>query len=206
METEKNTTTGSTATGATGAAVDNSTAGSTATTAAATDNPTAGSAATTAAATGSTDTTTAGSAAAKKMYDETYVKNLKEQNEAELKKAVEEALKLATMSSEQKAQYEADKKAQSISEREKQLARRELAADTKTLLTESSLPVHLADLVMGEDIESTKNNIAALKSVLDAQVQAAVSERLKGKTPLTGTGVSGEDELSSLAAEIDKFL
>lgn len=159
---------------------------------------------------------TAPSGEEKKVYDEKYIEELKAQMEAEKAAAVEaakkeltdkaaEEAKLSGMSEEEKAEYEAGKKEQNLADREAALALRELKAETKTLLAEQGLPVDTMDSVLGKDLETTKQNIANFKKILDNTVNEQVTARLKGKTPERGTGADNAD-MADVATEFGSYL
>lgn len=152
----------------------------------------------------------------KKTYDEAYIAELTAKMEAEKAKAVEDAkkeltdkaaedAKLSGMSEEEKAAYEASKKEQSLADREAAVTLRELQAETKALLAEQGLPLKALDNVIGKDLETTKQNIANLKEIVDATVQEQVTARLKGKTPERGTGADNADATAT-AKEFAAFL
>lgn len=152
----------------------------------------------------------------KQVYDQAYIDELTERLEAEKNAAVEAAkkeftdkaaedAKLSGMTEEEKAAYEASKKEQSIADREAAVTLRELQAETKSLLAEQGLPLKALDNVIGKDLETTKQNIANLKEIVDATVQEQVTARLKGKTPERGTGADNSDATAA-AKEFASFL
>lgn len=152
----------------------------------------------------------------KKVYDEAYIEKLKAEMEAQKVAAVENAkkeftakaeeeAKLSTMTEEEKAAYETAKKEQSIADREAAVALRELQAETKALLAEQGLPQEALNNVIGKDLETTKQNIANLKKIVDTTVNEQVTARLKGKTPERGTGADNAD-LAETAKEFAAFL
>lgn len=154
-----------------------------------------------------TESTAEDKAESQKTFDADYIKKLEAEHEAALNKAVEEAVKKAGMTEEEKAAYAKEQKELELEQREKELAKKELKAETKSLLAEQKLPASIADMVMGEDIEATKKNMAAFKETFDAAVQAQVEARLVGKTPVSGSGAGvALTEKALLEAEIDKYL
>lgn len=154
-----------------------------------------------------TESTAEDKAKTQKTFDADYIKKLEAEHEAALNKAVEEAVKKAGMTEEEKAAYAKEQKEIELEQREKELFRKELKAETKSLLAEQKLPASIADMVMGDDIEATKKNMAAFKETFDAAVQAQVEARLVGKTPVSGSGAGAAlTEKALLEAEIDKYL
>lgn len=152
----------------------------------------------------------------KQVYDEKYIEDLKAKMEAEKTAAVEKAkkeftakaeeeAKLSGMTDEEKAAYEAAQKEQSIADREAAVFLRELQAEAKALLAEQGLPQEALGNVIGKDLETTKQNIANLKKIVDSTVNEQVTAKLKGKTPERGTGADNAD-MSAAAKEFAAFL
>lgn len=63
---------------------------------------------------------------------------------------------------------------------QKDNSRKELTNKALKLAQEKSLPISLVDYFIGNDEESTINNLTALETVFSAQVESIVTERLKG--------------------------
>lgn len=141
-----------------------------------------------------------------KTYDEKFLQKLQEESKSATEKAVEEALKLAAMTPEEKGEYEKSQKEQQLVKREQEIALRELQADTKELLVENKLSANLLDIVIGRDLEETRAKITSFRAEFDKAVQEKVVERMKGKTPSTGTGNTGMSAATSMSAEVDKYL
>ena len=102
-----------------------------------------------------------------------------------------EAEKLAKLSKEEKAAHEEQKRIEKLEEREAAVAKRELQSETKNLLAEKQIPDSVLSLVLGVDAETTKKNIETFKTVFDEAVQKAVETRLAVKTPIVGSGMTG---------------
>ena len=132
-----------------------------------------------------------------KTYDEAYISNLRAQMQAEsdanVKLAVEEAIKKERMSAEEKVKYETEQREAAIAKREQEINLRELKADTKGMLSKANLPQTFADFVIGADAESTQKNVDALSAAFSKAVQEQVEQRLKGRTPSTGSGSGSHD-------------
>lgn len=105
--------------------------------------------------------------------------------EAEQKQ--EEAKKLAKMNAEQKANYEIEKTKKELDEREAKIAKRELSAEAKSMLSDRGLSTELHSLLNYESAETVKNGIDALEKAIQTSVQKAVEERLKGNSPKIST-------------------
>ena len=140
-----------------------------------------------------------------KTYDQAYVDQLIEQQKQAQEAAVAEALKVAGMDADAKAKYEKEQADKKLADREAEIARRELRADARELLSEKGISQDFLDLLVGKDMKDTKARIEAFKTHYDADVQAQVEKRLVGKTPQAGNGGT-VSEGAAMRAEIDKYL
>lgn len=118
-----------------------------------------------------------------KSYTQEDITKLQEKFEVDKQAAIEEALKKAKMTADEKAKYEQETKLKEIEEREKQIALRELKADTAKILAQKNIPSNMLDFLVGEDLEKTKSNIDSFKVEFDKALQTQLEERLKGKAP-----------------------
>ena len=99
-------------------------------------------------------------------------------------KKISEAEKLANMTAEEQL-----KKLQSeLESMKKDKTRSELASAARGILAESDIqvPDNLIANLIGEDAETTKENVEAFSKVFKAAVQEGVKAALKGKTPPSG--------------------
>ena len=119
---------------------------------------------------------------------------------------VQEELKKASMSPQERQTYEKEQKENNLMAREDAVSLRERQADAKELLADSGLPAEFRDMVTGRDKAETQENVKMLKTRFDAAVQAQVEERLKGKTPPGGSGVTGGSEKDTLMAQVEGYL
>lgn len=126
-----------------------------------------------------------------------YSKKLKsietEKTKIEREKMTEEERRLAEFAEKEKA----------IAEKEALFLRKELELKTVDFLSESQLPVAFKDFLLGADEEVTKNNIKAFQKAYKAEIEKAVNERLKGKTPVTST--TPNEGLTSFINSISEF-
>lgn len=109
----------------------------------------------------------------------------------EKQEEISNAEKLAKMSAAERKEAEDKAKQETLDKREKELNMREYRYEAKHQLEENGLPDSFVDMVLSEDAETIKNNIGAIKAEFDKSIEAAVNERLKGKTPQTG-GTAGK--------------
>lgn len=113
--------------------------------------------------------------------------------EEKLKKAEEEGMRKAKLTNEQR-QKEADDKARRDFEREKaEFEREKIVAYAETELAKVGLSAEIAKYIVAEDKDSTKAVIDKIKESYDKDVQAGVTERLKGKTPDLNGGSGGHN-------------
>ena len=126
--------------------------------------------------------------------------------EQQLADKLTEAEKLAKMSEDERKQYELQRRLDDLEKKEQAMATRELKNEAIKTLTEKGLPAAVADFVLGENAEATAKRIDTFKTTFDQAVQAAVEERLKGKTPVTGGGAgaptAAEQARSSFASAL----
>lgn len=108
--------------------------------------------------------------------------------EQQLAEKLTEAEKLAKMSKEDREKYELQQRLAELEKKEQAMAARELKNEAIKTLSEKGLPMAVADFLVAENAEATAKRIDTFKGVFDQAVQAAVEERLKGKTPVTGGG------------------
>ena len=133
--------------------------------------------------------------------------------ELELKAELEEAEKLAKMSEAERVKAKAEKeKAKFDRERKKfeeemrAFNRERMLNTTMTTLSEKNLPVEFASFLRADNAEQIMENIAIFDKHFNEAVEKVVLERLRGKTPQTGTTAKNFDmnELKNMsAAEIN---
>ncbi len=86
---------------------------------------------------------------------------------------------------EREAAARKEEQAQFEAERQKFNAEK-LEYDCTKQLAAQSLPVEFAKMLTGADADETKANIDSFKTAFDKAIEAAVTERLKGKAPASG--------------------
>lgn len=104
--------------------------------------------------------------------------------EAEQEAKENEAKKLAKMNADEKQKYQLDQREQELADREKAIARKELTAEAKTMLSERGLPVELVAVVDLSDAEAVTESVASIQKTWEDAVQKGVSERMKGSAPI----------------------
>lgn len=104
--------------------------------------------------------------------------------EAEQEARENEAKKLAKMNADEKQKYQLDQREQELADREKAIARKELTAEAKTMLSERGLPVELVAVVDLSNAEAVTESVASIQKTWEDAVQKGVSERMKGSAPI----------------------
>ena len=108
------------------------------------------------------------------------------QKEAE----IDEAKKLAEMNEAEKAQHERDKIQKELDEYKKKDTLARMASTARTMLKaeDITVPDELLNTLISEDADQTKETVEAFAKVFKEAVEAAVLEKVKGRTPKAGTG------------------
>ena len=133
--------------------------------------------------------------------------------ELELKAELEEAEKLAKMSETERVKAKAERERAKF-EKERKKFEEEMRAfnqermlnTTMTTLSEKNLPVEFASFLRADNAEQIMDNISTFEKHFNDAVEKVVLERLRGKTPQTGTTTKNFDmnELKNMSvAEIN---
>lgn len=161
-----------------------------------------------------TDTNKEGDATTKTYTDddinslkEQWQKEQNEENEKKLKegiaKALEEERRVSKLSKEDKEKEEKQKLLDEIEALKKEKELSKLKEKALNSLSEQKLPHAFLDFILGADENATNQNISNLKTEFDKAVQMQVEERLKGKTPTSG---SNTDEQGNAQSEFKNAL
>lgn len=124
------------------------------------------------------------------QFDEAMIKRLNRERakwEKEFTQKLEvekqESEKIAKLNAEEKARYEFEKKVKGIEAREKELAKKELTIEVGTQLKELGISTKATRFVIGEDAETTHENIKEFEKLVEEIKEDLKRELLKGKTP-----------------------
>lgn len=137
---------------------------------------------------------------------------LKAEAEKQVKDAQAEAEKLAKMNAEQKRQYEQEKLQKQMEDIKAENAklkaeafRSELGREAASILKESDIDAtqDILDFVVGEDAETTKNNITKFVGIIQAQIKAHDIKRATGSTPRNYGG--SKDKTDPYDAIVNKY-
>lgn len=111
---------------------------------------------------------------------------------AQMEKEKAEAEKLANMTAQQKSEHEKKQLEARIAELEREKSLAEMRKTARGILAESNINIsdELVAMMVTDDAEETKAAIDGFVSMFNDAVEAAVKERLKGKSPIKGTGGS----------------
>lgn len=117
--------------------------------------------------------------------------------EEEKQAEISQAEKLAKMTAAERKAEEDKTRDEALAQREKELNLREYRFEAKHQLEQNGLPDSFVDMVLSDDVETTKNNIAAFKAEFDKAIEATVNERLKGATPNAGGKTDAKSSMSA---------
>ena len=125
---------------------------------------------------------------------------------ARIEKERKEAERLAQLSAEEKAKELESQKQTELTEREKTLKRREMLLDTQDILADRGLPKGFADMLLGEDNDTTMSRINEFEKAFQQSIKEAVEARLKaGYKPSNGAGISEIEALEKQLADTSKL-
>ena len=86
-----------------------------------------------------------------------------------------------------------DKEREEFEKAKAEFEREKIVAYAETELAKNGLSAEIAKYIVAEDKDSTKAVIDKIKESYDKDVQAGVTERLKGKTPDLNGGSGGHN-------------
>ncbi|MFC4661737.1 DUF4355 domain-containing protein [Oceanobacillus aidingensis] len=138
-----------------------------------------------------------------------FEENQKPKQQEAINQAVKDALaeqqRLSKLSEKERQQEELTQREKELLEREEKIKRSELRSDAVADLQEKKLPSDFADILLGEDAESTLANIKTFKEAFDSAVNDAVKEKLRQDTPPAGNGGKLKaDNLGKQLANLNK--
>ena len=113
--------------------------------------------------------------------------------EQKLKDAEEEGMRKAKLTADQRKKEDDDKEREEFEKAKAEFEREKIVAYAETELAKVGLSAEIAKYIVAEDKDSTKAVIDKIKESYDKDVQAGVTERLKGKTPNLNGGSGGHN-------------
>ena len=137
-----------------------------------------------------------------KTYTEADLKAEIEKAKAAWATEQQEQARLAKLTPEERAKAESDAKDQQLADLQAKLLQRDLKDAALAKLEKEGFPVGLADLLTYTDQESMEKSLERVQEVFKASLEAAVKERLRGKTPEgLGGAATAENALKDQIAQ-----
>lgn len=99
---------------------------------------------------------------------------------------LEEERELSALTAEERAQEEFDREKAKFEEEKLAFQKAQLQVKAQESLAEKNMPIQFSELVLGEDEESTEEQITSLQEVWTEALNKAVNERLEGHKPVKG--------------------
>jgi len=109
-----------------------------------------------------------------------------------------EAKRLALMSVTEREKELEKQRVSQLDDRENKLNRRDIQITAINKLDAESLPVSFAEMLIGSTEAETLVNVDTFKKSWQTAIDAEVTKRLKGKTPLTGNLPGGGVDMNAL--------
>ena len=116
--------------------------------------------------------------------------------EAKIEAERKEAEELAKLSEQEKQKKLFEKQVRELEETKKAFEAERLLNETSKQLASKNLPIEFAEMLKGEDAESTFNNINVFEAKFNEALEKMVTERLRGSVPKVATvsgGITKED-------------
>jgi len=100
--------------------------------------------------------------------------------------AKKEAERLSKLSDDERAKAELENTRKELEKQKADFERQKLSYETAKVLSQRNLPVDFVDYLIGDDSESTLDNIKTFEKKFNKAVEDMVTLKLKGKAPQTG--------------------
>ena len=110
--------------------------------------------------------------------------------EAKIEAERKEAEELAKLSEQEKQKKLFEKQVREFEETKKAFEAERLLNETSKQLASKNLPIEFAEMLKGEDAESTFNNINVFEAKFNEALEKMVTERLRGATPKVATSTN----------------
>jgi len=125
------------------------------------------------------------------------------ESEKRIAEAKSEGEKLAKMNEEQRLALEKQQQDEALAQREADITRRELRAQSLEQLAEKELPKELIDVVVLTDAEACSKSIEAIEKSFRSSVETAVNKRLAASAgnPAGNSGGSADESIGSQFAK-----
>lgn len=132
---------------------------------------------------------------------ETAKEKWEQEYSEKLEKAKREAADLAKLSEEERQKKEFEKQQQKLEEERKAFRREKLELQAEKTLIEKGFDSNMVPLVIAEDAEKTLERINLFEEAFTKAVELKVDERLKGKTPKSGSAAPTDKPFGSLSTD-----
>ena len=114
-------------------------------------------------------------------------------NEQRIAAERDDAAKLASMSAEERARAELTKRESAFAEEKRRYMDERMEFEATKALAKDNLPVSFAKMLSGADADATAENVEMFKTEFLKAIEAALNDRLKGKTPKTSSVTESSD-------------
>lgn len=123
---------------------------------------------------------------AKKKWEKDYSERIEQERE--------EAARISQLSERERQELLLKKREEALANKERELSRQRLQLETIKILEERKLPVRFADWLIGEDGDTTFQNIKTFEEAFNAAVNDEIKRRIPQTVPRVGTGFSSNPE------------
>ena len=113
--------------------------------------------------------------------------------EAKIEAERKEAEELAKLSEQEKQKKLFEKQVKEFEETKRAFENEKLLNETSKQLAAKNLPIEFAEMLKGNDAETTFENIKMFEVKFNEALEKMVNERLKGSTPKTATIKTSQD-------------
>lgn len=113
--------------------------------------------------------------------------------EAKIEAERKEAEELAKLSEQEKQKKLFEKQVKEFEETKRAFENEKLLNETSKQLAAKNLPIEFAEMLKGNDAETTFENIKMFEVKFNEALERMVNERLKGSTPKTATIKTSQD-------------
>ena len=110
--------------------------------------------------------------------------------EAKIEAERKEAEELAKLSEQEKQKKLFEKQVKEFEETKRAFENERLLNETSKQLASKNLPIEFAEMLKGNDAESTFENIKLFEAKFNESVEKVVTERLRGNVPKTTTSLN----------------
>lgn len=97
---------------------------------------------------------------------------------------MEQQVQQARLDGEERMALDLAEREARLEEREREIAARELKAETMRILQERGLPMELADVIDHSDAQAAENSLNAVETAFRNAVRSGVEERMRGNVPM----------------------